>query len=104
VLVTTTGQHAATDTTVQAPQGGRLVVAEPQGWADHAVVVVDGVEIEAVGDAATPAYDVPAGAERLTITVTDPSLWWHVAQVVAVLALTFLAVPFGRRESRVGRP
>ncbi|GAA4408756.1 hypothetical protein GCM10023168_26600 [Fodinibacter luteus] len=101
-LVTTTGQHAATSTTVDAPEGGRLVVAEPQGWAEHAVVTADGVVLAPVAGTATPTFELPPGSSRLTITVADPAFWWHVGQVVAVLALAFLAVPFGRRESRVG--
>jgi len=51
----------------------------------------------------TPTYLLPAGSGRLTIDVIDPAHWWHVAQALAFLALAFLAVPFGRRESRVGR-
>ena len=47
-LVTTTGQTAGTRTTVDVPQGSRLVVAEPLGWADHAVVAVDGVTVAPV--------------------------------------------------------
>ncbi len=103
LLVTTTGQTAATRTTVDVPQGSRLVVAEPLGWADHAVVAVDGVTVEPVEGSATPTYALPVGASRLTVTVPDPYRWWHTGQALAFLALAFLAVPFGRRESRVGR-
>jgi hypothetical protein len=102
-LVTTTGQTAGTRTTVEVPQGSRLVVAEPLGWAEHAVVAVDGVTVQPVGGTSTPTYVLPVGTSRLTVTVTDPSRWWHVGQALAFLALAFLAVPFGRRESRVGR-
>ncbi|HYN65533.1 MAG TPA: hypothetical protein VES93_01510, partial [Ornithinibacter sp.] len=102
-LVETTGQNAGTRTTVEAPQGSRLVVAEPLGWADHAVVSVDGVTVQAVAGTDTPTYALPVGTSSLTITVTDPSRWWHVGQALAFLVLAFLAVPFGRRESRVGR-
>jgi len=45
---------------------------------------------------------LPVGTGRLTVDVTDPYRWWHVAQGLALLALAFLAVPFGRRESRMG--
>ncbi len=100
-LVETTGQNAGTRTTIEAPQGSRLVVAEPLGWAEHAVVTVDGVTVQPVADTATPTYVMPVGTSRLTITVNDPSRWWHVGQALAFLALAFLAVPFGRRESRV---
>ncbi len=101
-LVSTTGQSAATRTTVDVPSGSRLVVAEPLGWARHAVVSVDGVTVQPLTGPPTPTYLLPAGSGRLTVDVTDPSRWWHVGQALAVLALAFLAVPFGRRESRVG--
>ena len=102
VLVPTTGEHAATEATLEAPAGGRLVVAEPQAWADHGVVTVDGATLTAVDGTATPTYEVPPGGSRLTVEVTNPDRWWLLSQVLAVLALAFLAVPFGRRESRVG--
>ena len=102
-LVSTTGQSAATRTTVDVPPGSRLVVAEPLGWAQHAVVTVDGVTVQPVAGSATPTYVLPAGSGRLVVDVTDPARWWHAFQVLAVLALAFLAVPFGRRESRVGQ-
>ena len=102
-LVITTGQTAGTTTTVDVPQGSRLVVAEPLGWAEHAVVAADGVTVPLVNGATTPTYVLPIGTSTLTVTVTDPMRWWHVGQGVAVLLLAFLAIPFGRRESRVGR-
>ena len=40
---------------------------------------------------------------KLTVTVVDPQPWWHAAQLAGMVFLAFLAVPFGRRESRVGR-
>ena len=87
VLVTTTGQQAGTDTTVDVPPDSTLVVAEPPGWAAHAVVAVDGITLEPVAETATPTYVLPAGTAHLTVTVVDSSRWWHVAQVLAVLAL-----------------
>lgn len=100
-LVPTTGEHAGTRTTLEVPAGSRLVVAEPPGWAENAVVAVGTRVLTPVAGAATPTYEVPAGSGVLTVTVTDPVRWWHLGQVVAVLALAFLAVPFGRRDSRV---
>src|SRR6478736_3165550 len=102
-LVSTTGQTAGTRTTVEVPRGSRLVVAEPPGWADHAVVAVDGVTVPLVNGATTPTYVLPIGTSTLTVSVTDPMRWWHVGQALTFLALAFLAIPFGRRESRVGR-
>ncbi|QKE85517.1 glycosyltransferase [Arthrobacter sp. NEB 688] len=101
-LVVTTGQHGATVTTVDAPADSRLVVAEPAAWAEHAVVEVDGRVLSAVPGEPTPTYELPRGPGELTITLTDPQRWWHLGQLLAVAVLCFLAVPFGRRESRVG--
>lgn len=103
LLVTATGQHAATRTTVDVPRGSRLVVAEPTAWADHATVTVDGVVLDPVGGTSTPTYVLPAGESDLRITLTDPARWWHLGQLVAFACLAFLAVPFGRRASRLGR-
>lgn len=100
-LVPTTGAHAATRTEVEVPEGGRLVVAEPAAWAQHAVVALDGVPLRPLGDAATPTYELPAGTGMLTVDLVDPDRWWHVGQGAALVVLAFLAVPFGRRETRV---
>ncbi|MBD3785303.1 MAG: hypothetical protein IE926_20545, partial [Micrococcales bacterium] len=43
----------------------------------------------------------PLGVGELTITLTDPQRWWHLGQLLALAVLAFLAVPFGRRETRV---
>ena len=101
VLVETTGMHAATTTTIDAPEGARLVVAEPAGWAEHAVVTVDGTVLRAVEDATSPTYELPEGASTLTVTLVDPDRWWHLGQGLGLAVLAFLAVPFGRRETRV---
>jgi GT2 family glycosyltransferase len=100
-LVVTTGAHAATTTRIDAPEGARLVVAEPAGWAEHAVVEVDRRVLRPVADAASPTYELPTGPGTLTVTLTDPQRWWHLGQVLALAVLAFLAVPFGRRETRV---
>ncbi len=58
--------------------------------------------LEPLPETTTPTYALPAGPIRLTISVEDPARWWHTAQLAGFLLLAFLAVPFGRRESRVG--
>ncbi len=54
-----------------------------------------------MADAASPTYELPAGPGVLTITLTDPQRWWHLGQLLSLAVLAFLAVPFGRRETRV---
>ena len=73
LLATTTGQHAATSTQVDAPPDSRLVVAEAPAWTDYAVVSLDGDVLEPLQGAPTPTYALPPGSGRLTITVTDPA-------------------------------
>ncbi|NHA67991.1 glycosyltransferase [Phycicoccus flavus] len=102
-LVETTGLNAATETTLEVPRRARLVVAQPQGWTEHAVVRADGRVLTPVADADSPTYPLPRGTVRLSIEVTDPQRWWHLGQVIGLVLLAFLAVPFGRRESRVVR-
>ncbi|MGG5258008.1 hypothetical protein [Phycicoccus avicenniae] len=100
-LVVTTGMHGATSTGVDAPEGARLVVAEPPGWAEHAVVEVDRRVLQPVAGAASPTYELPPGRGELTVTLTDPQRWWHLGQLLALAVLGFLAIPFGRRETRM---
>ncbi len=102
-LVETHGDHAATSTTIDVPPDSRLVVAEPAGWAEHATVVVDGRALTPLEGGGSPTYELPEGAGLLTVTVVDPHPWWHASQLAGMVFLAFLAVPFGRRESRVGR-
>ncbi len=102
-LVETLGQHAATETTIDAPADSILVVAEPPGWADVAVVAVDGRVLRPVGDTTSPTYALPPGRGTLTVTLSDPDRWWHLGQLAGLVVLAFLAVPFGRREARVAR-
>ncbi len=103
-LVETSGEHAATVTAIDAPAGSRLVVAEPPGWAEAAVVSVDGRALAPVAGADSPTYELPEGPGTLAVTVDSPEHGWHLAQLAALVLLAFLAVPFGRRETRVGRP
>ncbi len=102
-LVETFGDHAATTTSLVVPADSRLVVAEPAGWADQAVVAVDGRVLLPLDDTASPTYELPEGRGLLTVTLVDPQGWWHGVQLVGAVFLAFLAIPFGRRETRVGR-
>ncbi|PRY55843.1 GT2 family glycosyltransferase [Knoellia remsis] len=103
VLVPTTGEHAATETTITARAGDVLTVAEPPQWARHAEVRVDGRELNAADDAAVPTYALPAGEHRLSIDVRTDHPWWRLLQGLALFAVAFLAIPFGTRASRSRR-
>ena len=97
------GPDQAEPVALYVPDGGTFVptIATRGPWspdAQHggpvAALLCRGVE--AVESA------MPLGVSRLTVELANPDRWWQLGQVVAVLALAFLAVPFGRRESRVG--
>ena len=92
------GDHGRLRTTVAAPSGSSLVLAEPAGWTHHAQVTVDGRRVAADGDSA--AYPVPAGHHTLEVTVRPPHPAWLLGQGLALLLLLFLALPFGNRAWR----
>jgi hypothetical protein len=95
--VASTGQHAATRTTVTVGRGARLVVAEPLEWATHARLELDGVALSPVPGGATPEYAVPPGRGTLTVKVVTDFAAWRLAQAALLAVVAFLALPFGRR-------
>ncbi|MGL5864955.1 MAG: hypothetical protein ACRCYX_03660 [Dermatophilaceae bacterium] len=99
-LVPTSAAHGGTRTVIDAPSGSRLVVAQPAPWAAVAVVRVNGRVLAADTSAGSPSYQLPPGRSELTVVVGDGH-GWRYAQLGALVVLGFLAVPFGRRESRV---
>ena len=80
--------------------GLRLVVAEPLQWADHAHVTFAGRELTAVSGGKQPAYDLPARAGQLTITVAPTHQWWRWGQLGLLVVVLFLASSFGSAPSR----
>ncbi|NMM22808.1 MAG: glycosyltransferase family 2 protein [Phycicoccus sp.] len=104
--ISVTGDHGQTDVRVGvatarvAAVGRRLVVAEPPGWADHARVMFSGRELTAIGGGGQPAYDLPSSAGRLTITLAPSHPWWRWGQLGLLLAVIFLAAPFGSSRRR----
>ena len=85
-------QHAGTRTTVDAPLGSRLVVAEPPR-AEHATVTVDGVVLEPVGRRPRPPTPCPSARATSSSPSTTRRGGGTSAQVVAIACLAFLAVP-----------
>ena len=99
--VPTVGPHAAVDEPVaESPVVRRLVVAEPEGWAQQALVTWNDVPLLARPGAAQPTYDVPKtpGDLRIDLAAADP--WWRLGQGVLLGFVVFLALPFGNRRSR----
>ncbi|MEP7035827.1 MAG: hypothetical protein ABI934_09580, partial [Actinomycetota bacterium] len=75
-------------------------VAEPAAWAQRARVTFAGRELAVVGGGGQPAYVLPASAGRLTITLAPTNQLWHWWQLGLLLAVLFLAAPFGSARSR----
>jgi GT2 family glycosyltransferase len=99
--VAVTGDHGQTKVdvgpaTLSAAAGGRrLVVAEPNRWADHARVTFAGARLAPVAGAEQPTYRVPDDAGQLDIALAPTRPWWRWAQLGLLLLVLFLAAPFG---------
>jgi GT2 family glycosyltransferase len=104
--VEVTADHGRTDVGVGpaaagSPEGGRrLVVAEPNQWAEHAHVTFAGRQLAAIAGAAQPTYRVPSSAGRLSITLPPTQPWWRWGQLGLLLVVLFLAAPFGSNRPR----
>lgn len=100
-VVPVSGPHAAADTTLPAgAPGRRLVVAESPQWARAAVVRLDDRVLSPVAGIALPTYEVPSGGGHLVIDLPPAHERWFLAQLVLLVVVLFLAVPFGTRRSR----
>jgi hypothetical protein len=101
------GDHGRTDVdlgplapAVVGLAGRRLVVAEPQQWAEHVRVRFAGHPLEAIAGADQPTYLVPPTAGRLSITIPPRHQRWRWGQLGLLGAVLFLAAPFGARRTR----
>ncbi len=99
-MVPTTGQDAATAQPVTVAPGSTLVVAEPSRWARYATVTFQGRVLTPEAGTRQPTYAVPAGSGALVVDVDSGPTWWRLVQGIGLVVLLFLAVPFGRRQSR----
>jgi len=103
--VPATGDHGQTEfgigsaTLSASADGRRLVVAEPNRWAEHARVTFAGRGLAPVAGADQPTYQVPANAGQLDITLAPARPWWRWGQLGLLLAVLFLAAPFGSTRS-----
>jgi hypothetical protein len=104
--IAVTGDHGRTNVHVgpvtpgALAAGRRLVVAEPNGWAEHARVTFAGRRLAAVAGAEQPTYLVPPDAGQLIITVLPTHPRWDWGQLALLLAVLFLAAPLGSARSR----
>jgi len=104
--VPVTGDHGQTEVAVGSvtlsgsADGRRLVVAEPNRWADHARVTFAGRRLAPVAGADQPTYRVPASAGQLDIALPPTNPWWRWAQLGLLLVVLFLAAPFGSNRAR----
>jgi GT2 family glycosyltransferase len=95
------GDHGRTEVSVGAAAvGRRLVVAEPNQWAEHARVTFAGHRLAPVAAAGQPTYLVPSNAGQLDITLAPTHPRWGWAQLGLLLVVLFLAAPFGSARSR----
>jgi len=78
--------------------GRRLVVAEPNAWARHARVTFAGRRVQAVAGAGQLTYQVPSTGQ-LDITLEPTYPWWRWGQLGLLLAVLFMAAPFGSTRS-----
>jgi hypothetical protein len=86
-----------------AAGGRRLVVAEPNPWAEHARVTFAGRRIAALAGVEQPTYPVPSAAGRLDITLAPTHPRWGWGQLGLLLVVLFMAAPFGAARSRSTR-
>jgi GT2 family glycosyltransferase len=95
------GDHVRAAVHLPASGAGRLlVVAEPQGWVEHARVRYAGRQLAAVPGRSQPTYALPGTAGRLDIDILPTWSWWRWGQAVLLGLVVFLALPFGHRRSR----
>ncbi len=94
------GEHATTGVALTPGPDRTVVVAEPAGWADHAVVRANGVPISATSGTGRPTYAIPDDATRLSISVPPTNPRWSIIQGILAVTAVFLALPLGRRRRR----
>ena len=98
-----TGDHGRTEVGIGAAPvqagGRRLVVAEPNRWADHARVTFAGRRLAAMAGQQQPTYRVPPAAGLLRITLMPSQQWWRWGQLGLLVVVLFLAAPFGSTRS-----
>jgi hypothetical protein len=102
--IAVTGDHGRTDVGIAASSAARrLVVAEPNRWAEYARVTLAGRRLAAIAGAAQPTYVVPPTGGQLNITIAPAHQRWRWGQLGLLLVVLYLAAPFGGAR-RQGTP
>lgn len=102
VAVAVTGQSAATKAEVDVAAAGRLVIAMPPQWSEHAVVRIDGAIVQPRSGNGPPSYPVSAGRHTVEVAVGWSHPWVRQLSLAWLGVVLFLAIPFGTRRSRTG--
>ncbi|MEO8749543.1 MAG: hypothetical protein ABI384_04025, partial [Allobranchiibius sp.] len=100
--LSSTGAHGlATDVLRPGPPGRALVLAEGAGWIGRGRVTLDGRLLSASLAGGSPSYALPTtgGTLRVTPGAANRRLPW--LQLVLLIAVCYLAIPFGSRKARV---
>ncbi len=95
-------QHGRADVDLPAGGPGRaIVLAEGAGWAGRGEVRLDGRLLSAEVVAGRPTYALPVTGGHLSVRpgVVSHRLPW--AQLALLLALGFIALPFGSRKEQI---
>lgn len=95
-VVPVTGSHASTTAKFLATSGSSLVIAEPAGWVDTAIVTANGRPLPlTIGADGRVRADLPTGPITLTIDSRPgfaPFAWGYL---LALALLGYLALPLG---------
>lgn len=89
--------HGDTDGPVEVPAADELVVAESLEWSDRVQVRADGRLLEVATHSAVPTYDLPEGADEVSVDVGAGHPLWKLGQGLALVLALYLALPTERR-------
>ena len=95
------GPNARVDVTIpEAATGGLVVLAQPASPVWRASL--DDVPLPAMASGGLQAFRLPAGGGRLRITAVDDRHRLLPTQGVALIVVSLLALPLGRRRRPTG--
>ncbi|MEX1908259.1 hypothetical protein L6241_08110 [Janibacter sp. Y6] len=89
--------HSESTGVLRVPGQGRVVVGEPIGWTEHAVVTGDGAPLVLDTRSSVPTYAVPAGTREVEIDVRTGHAAWKWLVLGSLVVGLYLALPTERR-------